>query len=61
MAGKIDFSLSNLHLKRLSLPVLLARELLLDASLLTCEVAQIVELSATNLTNLVHLNRIDIG
>ena len=40
---------------------LLARELFLDASLLTCEVAQIVELSATHLTNLVHLDRSDVG
>ena len=35
--------------------------LLLDAGSLTSELAQIVELGATNLTNLVHLNRVDVG
>ena len=40
--------------------VLLARKLFLDTSLLTSELAQIVELSATNLTNVVHLDRIDV-
>ena len=34
--------------------------LLLDASSLTCEVAQIVKLSAANLTNLVHFDTIDV-
>ena len=37
-----------------------ARELLLDASLLTCKVAEVIELSATNLTYLVHLDRVDV-
>lgn len=32
-----------------------------DAGSLTSELAQIVELSATNLTYLVHLDRIDVG
>ena len=35
--------------------------LLGDASLLTGELAQVIQLSATNLTNLVHLDRIDSG
>ena len=34
--------------------------LLLDTGSLTCEIAQIVKLSATNLTNLVHLNAVDV-
>ena len=35
--------------------------LLLDACCLTSELAQIVKLSAANLTNLVHFNAVDIG
>lgn len=34
--------------------------LLLDTGSLTCEIAQIVKLTATNLTNLVHLNAVDV-
>ena len=40
--------------------VLLACQLFLNTSLLSCEVAEVVELSATYLTNLVHFDAIDI-
>ena len=35
--------------------------LLLDTGSLTCEITQIVKLSATNLTNLVHLDALNVG
>ena len=38
-----------------------ATALLLDAGSLTSELAQIVKLSATNLTNLVHFDALDVG
>lgn len=34
--------------------------LLLDAGLLTCELAQVVQLGTANLTNLVHLDAVDV-
>ena len=38
-----------------------ARALFLDTGSLTSELAQIVQLSTTYLTNLVHLNALDVG
>ena len=40
--------------------VLLACQLFLNTSLLTCEVTEVIELSATYLTYLVHLDALDV-
>ena len=48
-------------MKKRGLSLLGSNALLSDASLLTGEVAQVVQLSATNLTNLVDYDAVDVG